>query len=99
MAATRRRAENGNGYGNSYCVSPGGAVGGPTTGGPGNGPPIPGGGSELLGGSGFVEVGGGLGPTGLHGKQLSMKPAIGALLHPARNVTTRSATSRFMPAK
>jgi hypothetical protein len=42
-----------------------------------------------------VELGG-LGPTGLHGKQLSMNPAMGALLHPARNATTTTATMRFM---
>jgi hypothetical protein len=43
-----------------------------------------------------VELGGGVGPAGLQGKQLSMKPAMGALLHPARNATTVTATMRFM---
>ncbi len=32
------------------------------------------------------------------GKQLSMNPAIGALLHPARHASAAVSASRFMPA-
>jgi hypothetical protein len=94
MVGTRARIESGGRRRGCYGVRPGGAVGGPTT-----GPPSSGGGSEELGRIGFVGPDGGLGTMGLQGKQLSIKPAMGALLHPARNATTTSATTRFMPGK